>query len=139
MKKTILIASLCVMLTPFAMAQSTKMYVSRQGGTKKFFTFGQMGYNSYRFDNSDAACDTLICRGSGFEKGTIDRHIIDLTSNEETNYTLFNKALRATEKQIRRTKSNEGQFHMEQNNKMIRVTYSNADSKGNMDVLMEVM
>ncbi|MBA3662785.1 MAG: hypothetical protein H0W61_01065 [Bacteroidetes bacterium] len=139
MKKSALILLICLVATQYANAQNKKMYVSRHGGTKKILTFGKIGYNVYRFSNNSDQCDTLICTGSGFEICKIDKDIIKSSKEVGRYYALYNKAIRATQKRVRKDKKSSGQFNLALDSQTLSIKYSNADKKGNADIEMQVL
>lgn len=120
-------------------AQNKKIYVSKSGGTKKFLTFGKIGYNSYHFSNFSNSCDTLICSGSGFEKALIDKDIMRVSKSDGKYYTMFNKAISKSEKITRKSKAKAGQFNLKLHNETVSIKFSNADKKGNADLMIEVL
>lgn len=139
MKKIFLIILMCFVATQYADAQNKKIYVSRHGGAKKILLFGKIGYNVYHFNSTSPNCDTLICSGAGYEKCQIDKDIIRLSKEDGKYYTLYNKAIRETEKHSRKTKKGSGQFNLLVDNKTLSIKYSNADRKGNADIEIEVL
>lgn len=139
MKKLTLLLLLCFLTTQFVSGQNKKIYVSRHGGTKKLLTFGKIGYNNYHFRNNADQCDSLICSGSGFELCKIDKEIIRMTGESGKYYALFNKAIRQTEKRVRKSNKENGQFYILVNNQVVSVKYYNADKKGNADINIEIV
>ena len=139
MKKLTLILLISFVATQYADAQNKKIYVSRHGGTKKLLTFGKIGYNVYHFTNNSDKCDTLICSGSGFEICKIDKDIARLNKEDETKYVAYNKAIRATEKRVRKTKTSSGSFSLAVNGQNLSIKYYNADKKGNADIEIVVL
>jgi hypothetical protein len=133
MKKTFLIILICLFTAQFAEAQSKKLYVSRQGGEKNLMKLGKIGYNYYRFTNRSINCDSLICKGAGFEICKIDKDLVNLSKKEGNYYAIYNKAIRAAEKYSRKNKMSAGQFNLVIDNKSLTIKYSNADLKGNGD------
>lgn len=134
MKKIIFILLMYFAAIQFAGAQNKKIYVSRQGGTKKLLTLGKMGYDVYYFTNNSCKGDTLICSGSGFEIGRIDKGITRYNKDEAAKYIAYNKAIRTTEKRIRKTKAPSGNFNLIIKGQNLSVNYYNADKKGNADI-----
>jgi hypothetical protein len=137
MRKALLLI-LVGLITSVSLAQSKKLYVSRHGGAKKFLTLWKISYNNYHFSSSDK-CDSLICSGPGFERCKIDKDIIRLTKEEGKYYPSFNKAIRITERHIKRTKSESGQMIVRIDDQKISIKYYNADRKGNSDIEIEVL
>ncbi len=138
MKNSIYISIICIFLSSFAYAQHNKMVVSLQGGKKNVITWGKLGYSYYHFYSSNAGCDTLICKGSGFEKGRIDHNILEVNKDKRTEYHLYNATIRKTVRRVRKTNSNAGTFQFHANGRSIHVNYSNADGKGNVDLEIEL-
>lgn len=120
-------------------AQNKKIYVSKSGGTKKIVTLGKIGYNSFHFSNFSNSCDTLICSGSGLEIGLIDKDIMRVSKSDGKYYTIFNKAISKSEKITRKSKTNSGCFIMKINEEMVSIKFTNADKKGNADLIIEVL
>jgi hypothetical protein len=139
MKKAFLIFLMCFIASQYVEAQNKKMYVSRHGGTKKLLTFGKIGYNLYHFSGGSSNCDTLICSGSGYEICKIDKEIIKISKEDGKYYAFYNKAIRATEKNSRKSKKDSGQFNLVLENKTVSVKYSNANQKGNADIEIEML
>ena len=133
MKKFALFIIFCFAFSHFTQAQN-KIYVSRQGGTKKFLTFGKIGYNDYYFSHRSFICDTLICRGSGYET-----FLLPVEAEGSKYAKAFIKAIHATTKQVRKTGKGAGQFELIYGSKTFSVEYSNADKKGNADILIEAL
>jgi hypothetical protein len=139
MQKIILLTLLCLGIAFNSTAQNNKIYVSKHGGTKKLLTFGKTGYNHYRFTNNSKLCDTLICSGSGNEKCTIDRGIIELSEENAVNYKLYNAAMKSVTKHCRKSKKSEGGFNFYEGDKTLVIKYKNADRKGNADIEISVI
>lgn len=139
MKKFALILLMCIVATQFATAQSKKMYVSKHGGTKKLLTFGKFGYDVYHYTPKLNACDSLICSGAGYEYCKIDKQVIRLNIENNSTYIAYNKAIRATEKRIRKTKTTSGDFAMKIKQQNLAIKYYNADQDGNVDMEIEVL
>jgi hypothetical protein len=137
MRKLAFLALICF-VTTMSFGQSKKLYVSKQGGTKKLLTLWKISYNNYHFASSDA-CDSLICSGSGFERCKVDQDIIRLAKEEGKYYPSFNKAIRFTEKLIRKTKSESGQMTLVIDDRKMSIKYYNADRKGNSDMEIEII
>lgn len=139
MKKLALILLMCFVATQFATAQSKKMYVSKHGGTKKLLTFGKYGYDVYHYTPKLNACDSLICSGAGYEYCKIDKQIIRINKENNLTYIAYNKAIRATEKRIRKTKTASGTFSMAFKKLNLSIKYYNADQDGNADMEIEIL
>ena len=140
MKKAFLIILICFVATQYVEAQNKKIYVSRHGGTKKLLNFGKIGYNIYKYNNGSNTCDTLICRGSGYEICKIDKHVFIGQPVEDAKYlNAFNTAICATEKQIHKSKKDSGQFNLIVEKITLSIKYTNADQKGNADIEIEVL
>lgn len=139
MKNVILITLTCLFAAQLVEAQSRKIYVSRQDGVKKWIKLGKIGYNHYYFSNRSMHCDTLICRGEGFEICKIDKDLVRLSNEQGNYYATFNKAIRAAEKYARRNKMNAGEFNLVIDDKPLFIKYSNADLKGNGDYEIVVL
>lgn len=139
MKKIVLILIIFLAATDEVDAQNNKIYVSRHGGSKKLLLFGKTGYDYYHFSNYLTTCDTLICSGAGYETCKIDKSIIKIAKEQGGNYPYFNKAIRATEKHLRKHKNTSGQFNLTINNKNLTIKYYNADAKGNVDIEIQVL
>jgi len=139
MKKLALILLMCFVAIQFADAQNNKMYVSKHGGTKKLMTFGKYGYNVYRYNQSSSICDTLICSGAGYEFCKIDKVIIKSNVEGKQKYTAFNRAIRATEKRIKKTKTTSGSFTMAFKKLNLSIKYYNADQNGNADIEIVIL
>ncbi len=132
MKRFLFIMFWLLIIGSSIQAQNKKLFVSRQGGTKKIFTWGKAGYFQYRYSGYLGTCDTLICRGSGYETTMIPE------SNEPYAQG-FNNAILSTTKEVRKTKKKSGQFNFLFENQTYSVKYSNADEKGNADIEIEVL
>lgn len=139
MKKLALILLMCLVATQFAGAQNNKMYVSKHGGTKKLMNFGKYGYDVYRFTQSSTLCDTLICSGAGYEFCKIDKVIIKSNVEKKQIFKAFNRAIRATDKRIRKTKTTSGTFTMTIKKLNLSINYYNADQKGNADIEIVIL
>lgn len=139
MKKLALILLMCFVATQFAEAQNNKMYVSKHGGTKKLMTFGKYGYDVYHFTQSSTLCDTLICSGAGYEFCKIDKVIIKSNVEKKQIFKAFNRAIRATDKQIRKTKTDSGTFTMAFKKLNLSIKYYNADQNGNADIEIVIL
>ncbi len=134
MKKLALILLMCFFATQFAEAQNNKMYVSKHGGAKKLMNFGKYGYDVYRYTQSSTLCDTLICSGTGYEFCKIDKVIIKSNVEKKQIFKAFNRAIRATDKRIRKTKTTSGTFTMTIKKQNLTIHYYNADQNGNADI-----
>ena len=137
MKKLLIILSLAVCAISFAQAQNTKMYISKQGGTKKVFLLGKLGYSTYYFSNAGNSCDSLLCRGKGFESCKIEKDIMKGSKDQEA-YHIYNKAIRKTVKHIRKTKNESGNLSHNIKGRRVFIKYYNADKKGNADIEIEI-
>lgn len=128
MKKFIFLLVLAFCLPALAQAQCRKMYVSKQGGKKRLLLLGKTGYNNYYYRGGDAACDTLICSGTGFETARISKDMFAVKS-EAAYVDAYNKLIRHTDRVIRKSKSSEGSFTCEIGQYKASVKYSKADYK----------
>jgi len=121
MKKTLFLLVFGLASATVSFAQNKKMYVSRHGGTKKVLTLDKIGYNSYYFSNRSNSTDSLICCGSGFEICRVDKDIIKLTKEQGLYYKTMNKAIRKTERTVKKTKSSSGQLTLNIDNQNLSV------------------
>jgi hypothetical protein len=140
MKKLALILLMCFVATQHADAQNKKIYVSKQGGRPKLLYGFKMGYHQTHYTNNSVKCDTLICRGSGFERCFVDRNVFPPDATDETKYyDSFNFAIRKTEKHIKKHKSKDGVLTFAHKGQNISIKYKNADKKGNADMEIELL
>lgn len=140
MKKLTLLLLMCFFGTQFADAQNKKIYVSKQGGKPKLLCGFKMGYNSAFYTNNSDKCDTLICKGSGYERCFVDKNVFgDKHAEEAKYYSTFNSAIRKTEKHIKKSKTKDGSLTLALNGQNISIKYKNADKKGNADMEIEVL
>lgn len=140
MNKLTLLLLMCFFGTQFADAQNKKIYVSKQGGRPKLLYGFKMGYNKTHFTNNSDKCDTLICRGSGFERCFVDKNVFPPDASDQTkHYDAFNFAIRKTEKHIKKSKSKDGILTVAHNGQNISIKYKNADKKGNADMEIELL
>lgn len=92
-----------------------------------------------QFTNNSTTCDTLICRGSGFERCYLDKKVFPPQDRAETKYyKAFNFAIRKAEKHIRKNKKEEGDLSLSRNGENISIKFKNADKTGNADIIIEV-
>jgi hypothetical protein len=119
-------------------SQTSKIYVSKHGGGKKFLNFGKLGYNEYTFIGDNGVCDTLICKGSGYESCKIDKNIMKLVAKDAKTYQTFNKAIDATSSHIRKTKTEMGSINLVIDKQKVLVTYYNANKNGESDMLIRL-
>lgn len=139
MKKIIILLLLCFLGTQFANAQNKKIYVSKQGGKPKLMRFGKICYDEYHYTNNSETCDTLICRGSGFEVCKLDKNVYGRPVPDTKYYEMFNSAIHKAEKHIKKTNTKEGNLALVVNGAKLNVKYYNADKKGNADIEIEVL
>jgi hypothetical protein len=139
MKKIVFAVFVCTFIPFVFAAQNKKIYVSKQGGEKKWMRLGQTGYNTYYYTNRSENCDSLICRGTGYELCRVSPVMLGENARVETLYfPSFNKAIRAAGKHARKTKKDSGQFKTRCKGRLLLVNYTQADKKGNMNILIEV-
>jgi hypothetical protein len=139
MKKFILFLALFTIATQYAEAQNRKIYVSKQGGKPKLVYGFKMGYQQTRYTNKSETCDTLICKGSGFERCFVDKNIFPEPDEETLFYKAFNVAIHKAEKHIKKSQTKEGNLMIMHDGQSIAVKYKNADRKGNADLEIEVL
>jgi hypothetical protein len=139
MRKIFLLSIISIFSIQFAAAQNKKIYVSREGGKKKLLTLWKTGYNFYHFSNDPVnGCDTLICKGAGFEVCKIDKNIIKM-AGEEPKYRAFNSAIAEAEKRIRKSRMKEGNFDMIAKGQKLSVSFKNANPKGEADLIITLL
>jgi len=134
MKTLILSLLLACSFIPLASAQQRKLFISKQGGTKSWRTFGKVGYDAYYFTNSPDQSDTLMCSGSGNHFCKIDHTVMAMNPQEKSTYRAFNAAIRATEKHIKKSASTSGEFYYPINGHQFFITYDHADESGNAEI-----
>lgn len=139
MKKLTLLLVMCFIVTQIAEAQNKKIYVSKQGGKPKLLYAFKLGYNKSQYTNMSDKCDTLICQGSGFERGMVDKNVFPKLKEETKYFDSFNFAIRKTEKHIKKNKTKDGDLTIEYKGQNISIKYKNADKKGNADIEIEVL
>lgn len=119
-------------------AQNQKIYVSTKGG-KKIFLLGSKRYDHIRLALDAGPCDTLICSGKGFEKCKIDKWVLNLSETNKTKYGIYNKAIKASHKRIKRSKKKEDLFYLSIKGRKLKVNYFNAGEKGNVEMVIELI
>jgi hypothetical protein len=124
----------------FAIAQTKKVYISKQGGKSQFFYAGKMAYSDYRLVLNDLPLeDSLVCLGAGIEKPVFDKKMLPNISEEKAAYfNLVNTAIKKVDKHIKKTKTTEGDVSLFIKNQKVIVKYKNADFKGNSDMHIEL-
>lgn len=138
MKRIALILFVFLSISQLLSAQVNKIHVSRQGGEKQIFSFGKITYNYYHLTINTEFGDTLICSGSGYEACKIDKSIIkEMKYNAET-YKIFNKAIRATAKYIKKNKLSSGEITSIIKNRKVIVTFKNANNLGEADFDIQI-
>jgi len=130
---------MCFFGTQSVNAQNKKIYISKQGGKPALLRLGKICYNDYHFTNNSEICDTLICRGSGYELCKLDKNIYGKSVPETKYYETFNSAIQKTEKYIKKNKTKNGNLSLAVNGEKVTIKYYNADSKGNADIEIEVL
>lgn len=138
MKKLVILLTFLLGLQ-IGFSQATKIYVSKHDGGKRFLNFGKLGYNDYHFSGGNPNCDTLLCKGKGYEACKIDKDIIAISKANNINYQLFNKAISATSSHIVKTKTKEGKLDLTIDNRKVSVSYINASGNGESDMIIELL
>ncbi len=138
MKKAVFFLMLCFILTHHAPAQNKKLYVSERDGKSKVLLFGKTGYNDYYYTSS-SNCDTLICKGKGYERCRLDKSVFGKPVPETKYYDAFNAAIHKAEKHIRKANSRDGHFSFADKGVTFNIKYYNADKKGGADMEIEIL
>jgi len=120
-------------------AQNNQIYISRHGGEKNIFTFGKVCYDYYHFISNCGECDTLICSGAGYEICKIDRAIIKNNKITASSYKTYNKAIKRTERYIKKYEVSSGSLSLKVNNQEVLVTFYNANKIGEADIEIQIL
>lgn len=135
--KTALIITLSLFISQLSFAQNNSIYVSKQGGESHLLNFGQLGYYSYHYNSCSNNCDSLICYGEGLHTCRLDHSIIHEAKNKE-NLKIFNKAIFATVKHLKKEQLQNGVLNLNIKNKKVSVIFHKADPYGNGDFLIKI-
>ena len=135
MKKFLfLILALSCFSTGIVNAQTTKIYVSRHGG-KSNLVSNDFRYNYTKY-SYNPGCDTLIGKGSGYEICQIPIGSYKINEGTQVAYPIFNKAINASAKRIKRSNKKSGEFVFKYQNQKVIVKFYNADETGEADLLI---
>lgn len=136
--KTALIITLSLFISQLSFAQNNSIYVSKQGGESHLLNFGQLGYNSFHYNSCSDNCDSLICSGKGLLTCKLSYSIIREAKNKE-NLKIFNKAIFATVKHLKKEQLQNGKLDLNIKNKKVSVNFYRADQYGNADFLVKIL
>ena len=110
-------------------ANNIKVYVKKSGGERKALLFGRAGYETYHYYNCNDSIN-LVCTKNGLHKCKIDKIGVEEKSEIKLN-RIINKAIRKSERKVRRSKSSEGLIYFKIRNYNIEIKYKDADKYGN--------
>ena len=132
-------AIICLSIFQYISAQNKQIYISRHGGEKNALTFGKVSYDYYHFVSNCGVCDTLICSGAGYEVCKIDKAVIKNDKTNAPSYKTYNKAIKITERYIKKRGVTSGNLSLEVNNQKVLVTFYNANKIGEADIEIKIL
>jgi len=138
-RKIALILFLILTIFQLLSAQVSKLYVSRKDGTKTILSCGKLTYNYYRLTINCELGDSLICSDPGYEACKIDKNFTRKFNINSDSYKIFNKAIKVTEKHIKKTKLISGYLKLKIKNKEVIVTFYDANSNGEADFDIQIL
>ncbi len=139
MKKIALTIFLILTIFQLLSAQVSKLHVSRKGGKKTILSCENLTYNYYRLTINCELGDSLICSDPGYEACKIDKKFMRKFNSNSEPYKIFNKAIKFTEKHIKKTKLTSGDLKLKINNKEVIVSFYNANNNGEADFDIQIL
>jgi hypothetical protein len=118
-------------------AENIKVYIQKSGGEKNALFLGRTGYDYYHYSNYTDSI-SIVCKNSGLHKCKIMKLGVEDRSEVKL-IRIINKAIRKSERKVRRGKTKAGVINYKIRNYNISVEYKNTDKYGNGEFKFELI